>query len=385
MIDQCIYEVYKRDKKVFIPEFGAIIYSEFNDGVNFNALLDFDDGKVVTEIQKQQFTAEEDARKALEMYINNVKKTLDSGKSVFFGGLGYLSRDKDQNILIQKAKSSYLTKRTSKPPSDELSTTSEDLKSAAGNSTAAADGNSTTTLVRADPEDTNSSGIVEADGYFESADTVLDQQDYQWEETSGEDFAAPDDENDFSGNYIRENAETYPERSPLKTLISAVIPVVLLAAGGYYYFNYYASGEQSHQEDHVNIVDAASASGTDVVPASDNNAADLSGSATLEETSNSPSNQQDDIASLSADDPASDEYKTYSLILGSFKVERNADNYRQKLLSQGVEAMKFYGRNSFYFVGYEKIEGKTRAMQLLQEVRQGNPSAWIINQEMVNP
>ena len=58
MIDRCIFEVYNRDKKVFIPDFGAIIYSEYNDQIDFNDLLTFDDGKVVEEIQKPEAPAD---------------------------------------------------------------------------------------------------------------------------------------------------------------------------------------------------------------------------------------------------------------------------------------------------------------------------------------
>ena len=53
MIDQSINEVFQRDKKVFIPDFGAIIYSEITDSIDFNNLLTFDDGKVIAEIQIQ--------------------------------------------------------------------------------------------------------------------------------------------------------------------------------------------------------------------------------------------------------------------------------------------------------------------------------------------
>jgi hypothetical protein len=82
MIDQAINEVYKRDQKVFIPDFGAIFYSEASDSIDFNELLTFDDGKLIAEIQKQEYLSEEDARRALEEYLVSVKSTLDLKKVI---------------------------------------------------------------------------------------------------------------------------------------------------------------------------------------------------------------------------------------------------------------------------------------------------------------
>ena len=74
MIDQAIYKVFKRDKKVIIPDFGAFIHSEITDTADFNALLNFDDGKIIAQIQKQQNLSEEDSKKYKEWEMRRMRQ-----------------------------------------------------------------------------------------------------------------------------------------------------------------------------------------------------------------------------------------------------------------------------------------------------------------------
>ena len=104
MIDPSIYKIYKEEKKVFIPDFGAIIYSEATDSIDFNELLTFDDGKVIEEIQSRQKSGKREARKALKAHIEKVKSKLDDGKTHLIRGLGYLYKDESGAYAIQKDK-----------------------------------------------------------------------------------------------------------------------------------------------------------------------------------------------------------------------------------------------------------------------------------------
>ncbi len=106
MIDHSIYEVFQRDKKVVIPDFGAILFSEVTDTIDFSDLLTFDDGKVIAEIQKQQNLPEEEARYALSEYVQRIINTLNQGMLHFFEGIGYLAKDPQGSFFIHKTKPS---------------------------------------------------------------------------------------------------------------------------------------------------------------------------------------------------------------------------------------------------------------------------------------
>ena len=76
---------------------------------------------------------------------------------------------------------------------------------------------------------------------------------------------------------------------------------------------------------------------------------------------------------------STNEDKLYSLILGSFKVESNADNFERQLNDKGIDVSKFQRDNDFYFVGIEQIKGKSSAIKLLATLREEEePTAWII-------
>ncbi len=356
MIDQCIYEVYQRDKKVFIPDFGAIIYSEFNDDINFNEHLTFDDGKVVAEIQKKDFMSEEEARKVLDEYVQEIKNSLGQGKLHFFGGIGYLSKDENGSFFLQKSKSE---KMESAPENDVPSAENSPF----------------------DP--------IEEYTPFEL--TKEEESSPPWSEAYSDDsgYAAEDNFSDSEETYTSTAPEEqeamgavyheHKKQNSLKTVFWIMIPVLLLAAGAYYYFNFYQEGD--HQSLPETISEAlgykeASTSSEEVGTEADN-------SSSVKEDSQLAQTTSSDTHIIDTPDETDNESKTYCLVFGSFKVERNADRYEQRLLSRGIDVKKFKGKDNFYFVGVDQIKGKTKAVKILTETRQKYPDAWIINRALI--
>ncbi|MCK5700059.1 MAG: SPOR domain-containing protein, partial [Cyclobacteriaceae bacterium] len=138
-------------------------------------------------------------------------------------------------------------------------------------------------------------------------------------------------------------------RSPLKTAMWIVIPIILMVSAGFYYFTYYNSGKiqdkdelqqskLSHSlstETPVEIVAPEAQARDDKKNENEINSrpknADTSGSG--------QQTKPDDSSS------AIGQNKIYSLILGSFKVEDNADKLLQQLRMQGMEVEKFQRGN----------------------------------------
>lgn len=372
MIDQCIYEVYKHDKKVFIPDFGAIIYSEYNDSVDFNSLLTFDDGKVLAEVRRQHFLSEEDARKELESYINDVKTALSGGKSVFFGGIGYLSHDKDGNISIEKAKPSYRTSKRKKAATSKVEAVATETSEAPGDEEL---------LQKAYDQESTQNGDQEKMPDID-AEPAIDAFPFAEEDA----YPADSDTSDDAWIYDDEPQDTGArgKRRVLKAVLLLLIPLMLLGVAAYYYFDPVEGAEETteltkhRQVAEVQLVSHADAPVVEEEPAP---AAEEAANPVSREESygNAIRTAEEAVVSSAAGDPAEGDNRHYSLILGSFKIENNADNYQAHLRDQGIEVVKFYGRNDFYFVGYEHIAGKSRAVEMLREVKQQNPDAWIID------
>ncbi len=369
MIDQCIIKIYQRDKKVFIPEFGAIIYSEFNDKVDFNELLTFDDGKVIKEIQNQQTIPEEDARKALNKYIQKIKNTLKKGKSQFIGGIGYIVQDEQGSIKIQKEKpSNDISKKTIKsasPISEEISN----------------EGNQEETEVDQIKKDTKEQEIeIQGSTDLLEEDTVSETSIFE----KAQIFPAEDnedDENIFSmeieDKFVDENETEIngiesERRSGLKIALLIIVPLLLITAGAYYFLNFTNTDKAKDNPNQIASVESIPKKSVLESPekAKDGLKSDVTSHDTVTPVSNA---QIDQI----------DEDKTFCLIMGSFKVESNADNYQQRLKQKGLESYKFKGRKKFYFVGIQKIEGKSNAVKQLTEIKRQIPSAWIYNKDLL--
>ena len=390
MIDQCIYEVYKRDKKVLIPDFGAFFYSESTNKVNFNDLLNFDDGKVVKEIQKQQFLSEEGARKALEQYVWDIKNILDQGKLLFFGGIGYLFKDDNGAFSIQKTKPATESKIIEEP-SESVSTVENENPEQINDSDFLSENHKGIDLLEAEEELLNihdSSREIENHTYQESILTNKEESDYLQEEPELGNFMISDDKNRFKyEDDIKINYNTPKKKSTFKKVMLVIIPLVLIATAVYYYFYNNAKDKaQSVQYKHKPLVDSQTMRFSEKNQSTEDNFAGRNTETTASDQQSNPSSPKSNIVvnPQNTYELVSDENKTYSLILGSFKIERNADNYQHHLQSHGIEVIKFRGKSNFYFVGYQKIKGKSNAVKLLMEIKEENPNAWIINKELLS-
>jgi len=401
MIDQCIFDVYQRDKKVFLPDFGAIIYSEFNDSVDFNDLLTFDDGKVVEEIQKQESLSEEEARKALEDYIEEIKNTLGKGKLHYIGGIGYLAKDENGNYFIEKSKPSDdapSKKSSSKTRSKSSKKKSESADDQTDKPTAEKE-KTETPIIDEIPEplivennaDIHTSSQSE-DSFLSNAEEEIEKPVITGEETEyeieeDETFNSfTTDEPDYNDYEAQDDVDK--KASSSKKVLWIAIFVIILSVGGFYLYKIFL-GPQSGDGKELLVSNEKSANENDTSdPISNSEQIDRSNNAQssfdsgkdkLKAMSNDPETRVAESSDIEEDD----EQKTFSLILGSFKVESNADKYRQRLQTRGIDVEKFRGLNNFFFVGIEKIEGKSNAVRRLEEFKRKDPSAWIYNNALL--
>ena len=155
-----------------------------------------------------------------------------------------------------------------------------------------------------------------------------------------------------------------------------------MVSAGFYYFTYYNSGKvKDKNELQQSKLSNSSSTVTPIeivapeAQVRDDKKNENEISSRPKNADTSPSGKQtkpDDSSS------AIGQNKIYSLILGSFKVEDNADKLAQQLREQGMEVGKFQRGTSFHFVGFEHIEGKSNAVKQLTEIKEKEPDAWII-------
>ncbi len=423
MIDQCINEVYKRDERVIIPDFGAIIYSEYSESADFNDLLNFDDGKVLSEIQKQHSMSEEEASEALVKYVEELKEKLNQGNSVFIGGIGYIIKDDQGAYSIQKAKPAANTlsivepdeivTKTDSPESEPEDVSMENIQPEETeevpepeieeeNVPSSELENSFADEQREGEEEAFNDAREESEDVGSYGNTFIHGEELSLEDKESDDIYSEEDEHESEeGNkYVYEEEE---KSNTSKIVLLVLIPLLLLAAGGYYFFFYKDSGASDKTQQSSTSLTKATTPKDSV---KQNPKAEKEVTASMSEQEKS---KTDDSISTGAPDntpnmasvkysvddkkvsttsspssSSSSNGRYYSLILGSFKVESNADNYQQHLQSQGLQVIKFHGKNDFYFVGFENVGSKPEAVQRLNEVQDNNPSAWIINKNLIS-
>ncbi len=424
MIDQCIYEIYKRDDKVIIPDFGAIILSAATDKADFNDILTFDDGKVIAEIQKQQKLSEEEARNALSKYIQDITKTLKKGKSKLIEGIGYLSKDAQGSFSINETESDPdLINEEQGQDFEEtvLDELFEQMEDDANTSDHSLDEKED---LEANEMETASTQIEENLNEEELNEEVLNEEalneevlneelingensyaipseeEEQNDHLDSEDIYKPilSEEDEDVQDYYKRKENFYGHDKKRSLYIMAlwiVIPIILLGLSAYYYFNYYTPGGPQDnvvlQQSNVSPSSSSKASAKNHTEQANvtqakhvvKNEKESSSAPTKSDVSKSrkptkPAESPSVIDTPISRDVAIGQNKTYSLILGSFREENNADRLQKRLREQGMEVSKFRRGNNFYFVGFEHIQGKSNAVRLLTEIKKEEPTAWII-------
>lgn len=400
MIDQSINEIFQRDKKVFIPDFGAFIYSEATETTNFNAHLNFDDGKIIAEIQKQQNVSEEEARDALNEYVQNITSTLNQGNIHFIGGIGYLAKNAQGSISLQDNMSSPSLNNEEEVQEPESIDTNENKvegKNGADISNSNLDEQDQAEQMHMEiPEDQPKEDLEEQSTDDEYSTLALSDEDskilpdnkYSYKPVLSE-------EDEDVQDYYKRKEEFYGEdkkHSPIRVLLWVVMLIIIPASAGLYYFNYYRTQEIQDQD---NLPQSQlSHSISEETPAE--NAAEPAATVQAmedEHESSSPTSnadvslsdeqadQQSSIDSQTPGNATTSQKQIYSLIVGSFKKELNADKFQQRLLAQGIDVDKFRRSNNYYFVGIEQIEGKSKAVSMLTEIKKKEPNAWIIRKQ----
>lgn len=408
MIDQSICVVYQQDNKVIIPDFGALIYSEVTEDVDFNDILTFDDGKVIAEIQKQQNLSEEEAQNALSEYVKDIVRTLDQGKSFFFDGIGYLDKDDQDSYSFRVIQpSSDLVNEDESREFEE--TVSDELNEQSENSDNISDFDLDENKELKESEiEAESSQIQEDWDKMDLGEELIHAENSlefpsEEEENSDKDGGFSykpilSEEDEDVQEYYNRKEEFYDEgkkRNPYVMAMWIIIPLLLLGSSAYYYFNYYTPGVAQDKDvlDQPYVSSLSSEKVSPKKPTEQANETSAKPSGKDEkESSSTPSKAEVPISRKQANpavsssvvesptshDVATEQNKTYSLILGSFKVEDNADRLRQRLNEQGMEVSKFQRGNNFYFVGFEHIEGKSNAVRMLTKFKNEEPAAWII-------
>ncbi len=389
MIDQCINAVFQREQRVFIPGFGAVIYSEATDRSYFNEHLTLDDGKVLEEIQRQQHMDLEESKSALSNYIQSLQETIKDKGYYFIGGIGYLAIDERGDLALSKTKEDIL------PEGNDLQEESSFEQEEPFNTPVPNDETGTAADIK--EEETFQEPAEDLSPSYETAveeeDTELEK--FEEEKPNYNTILSEEDEG-VQAYYVRK--ARFEKKRPAFNALWIFIPLLILGLVALYYFQIYKKDQHAGNTPSAETAEALESQSTahDIENTVEKNEEPVehevsqteepeAASPKKEETTGkSPNNNSDrprknlEVKTLPVLEQHSSDPRVYSLILGSFKHEPYADRFANRLNNQGLEVSKFLGNDNFYFVGFEKIKGKDNALSLLADMRnQREPYAWI--------
>ncbi len=387
MIDQCINNVFQRDQKVFIPEFGAIIFSEATNKSYFNEHLTFDDGKVISEIERQECLSTEESKKELSQFLGTIKDALKDKGHYYLGGIGYLMKDERGDVTLSKTKEDLaaaeatMTETPEEKPENDLveSITFEDTETPEPQELSLPEEHEEQFIddLSNNEENIGLTSEADEDRYFNS-------------------ILSEDDEG--VQDYYKRKERYEKKRSGIGTVLWIFIPVLLLGLIALYYFRFYLNDQKIGEAPEVeptelqastlNTMSTESAESSEETPE-----AAPEEESTEETTTATPDTKNEQTATTTIEDVTPQQARTttvpvrqntgadqrvYSVILGSFKYEYNADRFTRSLRNEGLDVNKFEGFNNLYFVGFEHIQGKNSALAILTDVRSSRePLAWI--------
>lgn len=102
-MDQYIKKLLSAEPRVIIPRFGSIqALREDTVSLSFNQHLNFDDGKLAAEIQKDAGVSEEEAQRMIRDAVDSYNNQLQDGQTVTMSGIGTFHSDGEGHVVFEQ-------------------------------------------------------------------------------------------------------------------------------------------------------------------------------------------------------------------------------------------------------------------------------------------
>jgi nucleoid DNA-binding protein len=379
MIRNALNNVYKKDQKVFIPDFGLIFFSDATESALFNNLLTLDDGKLIHEIMDTGGVTEDKARQLLKEFLSEVKLTTESGKAYSLGDIGYFSLNSQNELTINEEDTH--SGDTDKAYKKALSVTN--------------DPNQSVSPVEKSIAPVEPMQTMHTEG--EEEVSVIESQDLSDINEEKEPLynihldALMEEEKELVEAYYqrKQKLETKTSRKPVAVFVSVLL-LVLTVFSLYYFKNYdfdtqnisnwftnnynklISEVDNGSEEKKTNIVEVHSVN---------ESVQEVAEMASIPVTSTNYQAETPivenivEVKSNGGEPTVSDQL--YRIVLGSFKIESNADNFIVDMNEKGVPLSKF-NKEGFYFTIIENVKGYDEAARILSEVKKNHePTAWM--------
>ncbi|TAJ09022.1 SPOR domain-containing protein [Marinilabiliaceae bacterium JC017] len=362
-MEQYLQELIKENNRVIIPNFGAfIIAKEKGFSILFNNFLSFNDGLLVDFVSEKEGLNKEAALDKVMHFVGQLKRTLDSSGSYTLKGLGTFT--KDANGILRFTQESEL-------PVDNIESLTE--KEMANDELL--DIVSNDEAIEQELAEEIQETPLPPEKKREKKGTVTDTSKQE------EPAAKKEETTNSSGHHrVRHSRKYKPfniERSALIISLLVLLPVLLVAV----YFLFFHQDTKNKEVFNKNTV----------VVKEIKNDSEKSKSKEPAKVTTPPTEKPVKAEKVPAEQPTkkvtptekkqvtTTNRKPHTVIVGSFKEERNANKMVATMKEKGYEAAFKFPRGSMFMVSAGAYDKTSQAMAVQEELLSNHKiESWIL-------
>lgn len=340
MISKYIKELIPGNSRIIIPDFGAFMIQDTPNGkvISFNDFLKFNDSVLLNRIITSEKVDAAKGKEAIKAYVANIEAAFKAGENFAVEGVGYLSKDSQNNINFEQdenAKSKGKPKKAAQPKAEAPAAEPAKTEAPAAPSTAP-------TIVSAPKPASPSQPAAEKKPQSQPASaqrTTISNTNY-------------------SNNKMEIKTKNNKTLTTVLIIVAAliIVGVLIWMAIDFNWFGRFMPAKEAPAP--IEVIDTT--------PAVDTVAVDTVAVA-------------EEPQPVVVSEPVDPNSMHYHLIAGSFQVESNAIRFQEDMRSRGYDANIVTRRYSAYhYVSIKMFETYSEAVAEWRNMVGENPNLWIL-------
>lgn len=341
MISKYIKELIPVNSRIIIPDFGAFMIQDTPNGkvISFNDFLKFNDSILLNRIITSEKVDAAKGKEEIKAYVAEIEAAFKAGESFAVEGVGYLSKDSQNNINFvqdESAKAKGKPKAAAKPKAEpKAEAKTEVVKPAAAPA--------------AEPK-------VEAPKPQPAAAPKT-------QPSAPQPTTAPKTtyiNNSYTNNKMEIKTKNNKTLTTVLIIVAALVIVGVLVwmAIDFNWFGRFMPAKEAPAP--IEVVDTTPAIDTTAV-------ADTVEVAVVEEPE-----------PVIVSEPVDPNSKHCHIIAGSFQVESNALRFQEDMRSRGYDAQIVTRNTGYYYVSIKMFDTRAEAVAEWRNMTMENPNLWIL-------
>lgn len=349
MISKYIKELIPGNSRIIIPDFGAFMIQNTPTGqvISFNDFLKFNDSVLLNKIIVSEKIDSNQGKEAIKAYVKEIEAAFKAGEKFAIEGVGYLSKDMQNNIVFTQDENAKPVKPATKKIEPKKESVKEEPKSVEKKEETPVIKIGEQKNVNAKPQDAEKKDAAKVIVPTTSTTTVSSVANVQSAKKT------------TSIQNTKMEIKTKNKNLNVILIIAAalvILGVLIWLAIDLKWIDRFKPAQQPKEE--VVVIDT--------MPAVDTVAVEDTVAEEAPEVLPEPKIVTDPNA------------KHCYIIAGSFQVESNASRFQQQMIEKGYDAQIVTRNNGYHYVSLKMFDTRVEAVAEWRNMVAENPELWIL-------